>query len=108
MSYTTKIVSASDFKAEMQAEIKTYQEKIADKDEELKITYNKMCAFREKCEELERVLTSVQRDDRSDLIADKYAVLKRELKMLQKQTFDLGEKLRDLEREIEEKEKGIS
>ena len=90
MPIPQKIVSVSDLKAEMQAEIKTYQEKIAAKDEQL-----------------ERVLTSVQRD-RSDLIADKFAVLKRELKMLQKQSLYLEEKLEDLEREIEGKEKGIS
>ena len=87
----------------MLAELRTYQEKVAAKDEEFKITYNKMCAFREKCGKLEKV----QRE-RSDLL-DKYAVLEREHKMLEKLKFDLEEKLGDLKREVEIfKEKGIS
>ena len=87
----------------MLAELRTYQEKVAAKDEEFKIAYNKMCAFREKCGELEKVLRR-----RSDL-SDKYAVLEREHKMLQKLKFDLEEKLGDLKREVEIfEEKGIS
>ena len=102
-------VSASDLNAELQADIKTYQKKVAAKDEEFKITYNKMCAFREKCGELERVLTAV-RNEKSELL-DKCAVLEREHKTLKKQKFDLEEKLGDLERDVEifeQKEKGIS
>ena len=102
-------VSASDLKAKLQTDNKTYQEKVAAKDEEFKITYNRMCAFREKCGELEKVVTVVQREN-SDLL-DKCAVLERENKMLQKQKFKLEEKLGDLDRDVEifeQKEKGIS
>ena len=99
----------SDLKAELQGDNNTYQEKVAAKDEEFKITYNRMCAFREKCGELETVVTAVRRDN-SDL-SDKCAVLERENKMLQTQKFNLEEKLGDLDRDVEifeQKEKGIS
>ena len=101
-------VLASDLKAKLQADNKTYQEKIAAKDEEFKITYNRMCAFREKCGELERVVTAVQRENLD--LSDKCAILERENIILQKQKFHLEEKLGDLDRDVEiseQKEKGI-
>ena len=93
----------------MQADIKIYQEKVAAKDEDFKILYNRMCAFREKCGELERVVTAVRRENLD--LSDKCAVLESENKMLQKQKLGLEEKLGDLDRDVEifeQKEKGIS
>ena len=98
-----------DLKAELQADNKTYHEKVSAKDEEFKIMYNRMCVFREKCGELERVVTAVRKEN-SDLL-DKCAVLEREHKMLKKWKFDSKEKLGDLERDVEifeQREKGIS
>ena len=102
-------VSVGDLKAELQADSKTYQEKVAVKDEEFKITYNRMCAFREKCGELERMLTAVRKEN-TDLL-DKCAILESEHKTLKKQKFDLEEKLGDLEGDdkiFKQKEKGIN
>ena len=69
--------------------------------------YNRMCAFREKCGELERVLTAVRKEN-SDLL-DKCAILESEHKTLKKLKFDLEEKLGDLERDVKifEQKEGI-
>ena len=94
--------------AKLEMKMEKLQEKVAAKDEEFKIAYNQMCAFRERYGELEGKLTA-ERRGRLDL-ANNYATLERKLKTLQKQKFDLEEEFGDLKREveiIEQKEKGI-
>lgn len=86
--------------------IEMLQEKVAAKDEELKI---QICAHREKYGELEGILTAERRERFG--LANNYAALERKLKTLQKQNFYLEKELGDLKREVEiveQKEKGIS
>ena len=90
----------------LEVTIEMLQEKVAAKDEELKI---QICAYREKYGELEGMLTAEQREMLD--LAKNYAALGRKLKTLQKQKFYLEEELGDLKREVEiveQKEKGIS